>query len=157
MSLCFRFVIMFAVVNVSIGFVLGYALSVPELKGPAYIVLVPSWLVMNALAFFALSDFFSLDEWLKKSADAECTVIQDVIFDWIDDRLLEGQYDDVDRFLCRWSGLAERMPTKMVLNILTATSQAKDKLPHRRRFFKAAKSGIESRGEMQENLLSGLE
>jgi hypothetical protein len=79
----------------------------------------------------------------------------DDVYDWVDERLLAGEFDTVNNWLKEI--VCEKNSVTFLLAALTTTLPAKSKLEYRPAFYNAVKSDIERRGEMQEALLIGLE
>ena len=77
----------------------------------------------------------------------------DTIYDCIDDLLLEGRFDIVDRILKEVDILE---PTDILIAYLVITYAAKNKLKERASFFNECKAMISMSGE-DPNILNGLE
>lgn len=67
--------------------------------------------------------------------EEKTTQALDILYDNIDNLLLEGEFDYVDGFLCKPPLV---MDTDLILGLLTITLSAKNKLPHRKSFYKEA-------------------
>lgn len=79
----------------------------------------------------------------------------DRLFDFFDDLLLAGHFDECSMLLDKVS-LGEKSPAEL-LTILTATAAARDKLPARGGLFSRVRAELVQRGEDADALLSGLE
>lgn len=79
----------------------------------------------------------------------------DIIFDQMDEMLLAGEFDQVDRIL------AEVIPgsfsVELLLGLLTVTLPAKNRLRNRAPFFERVRQSLYERGETDEGLLVGLD
>lgn len=88
----------------------------------------------------------------------ECSNVDDaldVIFDTIDDALLDGKFKECNQALAsininEWS-------TDLLGGILSITLAASHKLPERVAFFRKVRNAIIKRGELEPGLLDGLE
>lgn len=78
----------------------------------------------------------------------------DVIFDALDDLLLKSKFKDCDEALA--SIVADRLSNAQLLTVLTATLQAKSRLPSRAGLVSRVKSTLHQRGADVKGLMSGL-
>jgi len=101
----------------------------------------------------------SQDDWLAKSAElyrsGKREESLDIIFDSIDDMLLESKFEDCDKILAEIS-VAE-LANPQLLTVLTATAPAKERLPSRQALVKRVKLTLNERGGNASRLLAGLE
>ncbi len=79
----------------------------------------------------------------------------DIIFDQIDEMLLEGEFARVDHFL-RAASVAD-LSVDILLGVLTATLPAKTRLANRPAFFAKVEQTLRYRGQCQDGLLVGLQ
>jgi hypothetical protein len=79
----------------------------------------------------------------------------DIIFDQIDEMLLAGEFDRMNQLLIDTD--TERYSVDLLLGILTATLPAKGLLPGRAELFPRVEQTLQSRGELKEGLLVGLD
>ena len=78
----------------------------------------------------------------------------DVVFDRIDEMLLAGQFEQVDRLFdntnpCDFS-------VELLLGLRTVTRPAKSRLFNRADFYEQVRRSLHERGETDERLLEGL-
>ena len=78
----------------------------------------------------------------------------DLLYDGIDDKLRNGEFEDVDRMLSRLK--AVQLSADMLLGVLTATLPAKTKLPSRKKLLMTTETVLRNRGEYEDGLLAGL-
>ena len=78
----------------------------------------------------------------------------DVIFDALDDLLLQSRFKECDEALT--SMVTDRLSNAQLLTVLTATLQAKSRLPSRPDFVSRGKSTLRKRGADVKGLVSGL-
>lgn len=78
----------------------------------------------------------------------------DMIFDTIDDWLLDGRFEECSSFLRVLE--VETLTTPQLLTILTATLPARSALGDREEFFVRVRTTLQDRGEAADALLSGL-
>jgi hypothetical protein len=79
----------------------------------------------------------------------------DIIFDQIDEKLLAGNFIQVDQTLANTS--PENLSIDLLLGILTATLPAKTHLKSRQLFYRQVQETLERRGRLKEGILVGLE
>jgi hypothetical protein len=79
----------------------------------------------------------------------------DIIFDTIDDMLLESKFEECDAALMQ--APVEELSNPQMLTFLTATAPAKDRLPSREAFVYRVKLALKERGADSSRLLAGLE
>jgi len=79
----------------------------------------------------------------------------DIIFDQIDEMLLAGQFDRIDELLIETA--TDDYSVEVLLGILPATLPAKDRLPSRDAFFERVTQTLQTRGELKDGLLVGLD
>ncbi len=79
----------------------------------------------------------------------------DIVFDQIDEMLLAGNFSQVNRLLVDIA--PEDYSVELLLGILTSTLPAKNQLPDRAEFYTRTAQTLQSRGELQEGLLAGLD
>ncbi len=79
----------------------------------------------------------------------------DIIFDQIDETLLSGEFDRVDRILVEIT--PDDFSVELLLGLLTVTLPAKNRLCNRASFFKQVRHSLHERGETDEGLLVGLD
>ncbi|MEX2139713.1 MAG: hypothetical protein WD894_10655 [Pirellulales bacterium] len=79
----------------------------------------------------------------------------DIIFDQIDEMLLAGEFDRVNQVLVDTH--ADNYSVDLLLGILTATLPAKDRFSSRPEFFRRVAHTLQSRGELKDGLLIGLD
>lgn len=78
----------------------------------------------------------------------------DLIYDQVDELMQRGEFDRLNSLLKTVN--TDELSTDLLLGILTSTLPARNKLTERRSFFAAAKQSIDSRGENEDGLLTGL-
>lgn len=78
----------------------------------------------------------------------------DIIFDEVDEMLLAGEYDRLNRLLAEMSTGA--IPVELLLGVLTATLPARHRLPNRASFLARVAQTLRDRGELEDGLLGGL-
>jgi hypothetical protein len=79
----------------------------------------------------------------------------DIIFDQIDELLLSRDFARVDELLS--TTLANDLSADLLLGILTATLPAKSHLVQRTTFYEQVEAALRERGELEDDLLVGLE
>jgi hypothetical protein len=79
----------------------------------------------------------------------------DIVFGWIDDLLLDGQFIEVDEILKSVDTVG--VSTDTLLTLLTVTLAASHKLVHRRDFFRKVRRVLNDRKHNERGLLDGLE
>jgi hypothetical protein len=79
----------------------------------------------------------------------------DIVFDRVDELLLEGDFEKVDQEISR---IRETdFSAELLLGILTVTLPAKENLPGRPDLYSRIKQWLESYSELEDGLLVGLE
>lgn len=78
----------------------------------------------------------------------------DIIFDEVDEMLLAGEYDRVNRLLAEMS--TDAIPVELLIGVLTATLPARNQLPNRASFLARVEQTLRDRGELEDGLLGGL-
>lgn len=95
-------------------------------------------------------------EWLDGAAQKAAGRAVDDIFGWVDGRLRERRFEEIDSLL--ESMQIEELPTVVLLAFLTITLPVHDQLINRPAFFRRVKELlIEREGSRTESLLRGLE
>jgi hypothetical protein len=79
----------------------------------------------------------------------------DIIYDQVDELLLAGEFHQVDDLLA--SATPEQLSIDLLLALLTSTLPAKSKLSNRSAFFRRVEDALQSRGELRDGLLIGLD
>jgi len=79
----------------------------------------------------------------------------DIIYDRIDEMLLAGEFDQVDRLLVDTS--PNTLSVDLLLGVLTVTLPARKRLANRAAFFALVEQTLRERGALKESLLVGLE
>lgn len=97
--------------------------------------------------------FLDLARRLDKSGQTDAAL--DIVFDQIDELLLAGKFSQVNRLFVDIA--TEVYSVELLLGILTVTLPAKNQLQDRAEFYKRTAQTLQSRGELQEGLLVGLD
>jgi hypothetical protein len=100
-----------------------------------------------------MNDWFTEALELFTSGKREKTL--DMVYDIVDNMLLSARFNEVDEFLSDVD--VSRVPTVILVGILTITLPACDSLPTRASFFEAVRLECERRGETDPGLLKGLD
>lgn len=79
----------------------------------------------------------------------------DLIYDAADDMMARGDFGRLDELLR--DADVDQMSVDVLIGLLTATLAGKSRLPSRKNLFDRIVNRLESRGEMEEGLLVGLE
>jgi hypothetical protein len=79
----------------------------------------------------------------------------DLIFDRFDEMLLAGDFNKLDQILAQ--SCPENLSVDLLVGVLTVTLPARNRLDNRKGFFERVKLALQNRGELQDDLLIGLE
>lgn len=79
----------------------------------------------------------------------------DLIYDSIDELMRESLFSELDHVLSQVP--VRRTSTDVLIGLLTATLPARTKLQNRGQLFRDVERELRERGEMEDNLLTGLE
>lgn len=109
----------------------------------------------------SLMDDAALDEFRERvesycaSGHTDCAI--DVIYDVVDDMLIDGQTETVDRLLGRLR--VQRLDIATMLGFLSITCGDASRLPARHAYFQAVRDDLRRRGEQDRmgDLLHGLD
>lgn len=100
----------------------------------------------------------SLPFWLERAILAENNGeperALDIVYDALDDFLLDGSCDRVDEILKEIN--PAWLSTRLLLGFLTVTKLARERLESRASFLKKSREVIEKRGEMEPGLFDNL-
>lgn len=99
-------------------------------------------------------DYPWLAEAIRLEAMGQGEESLDIVFDKLDDWLLDGHFDRCSSFLS--VAPVDQLSTALLLTILTATLPARTALPARSAFFERVQAVIRKRSEDADTLLSGL-
>lgn len=95
-------------------------------------------------------------EWLDNAAQMSTRRAVDDIFGWVDGRLCERRFEEIDLLLRDMQ--IEELPTVVLLAFLTITLPVHDQIINRTAFFRRVRELlIEREGSRTESLLRGLE
>jgi hypothetical protein len=96
-----------------------------------------------------------LDQARRLDEHAQTDSALDIVFDQIDEMLLAGEFQRVDRLLAETS--PETFSADLLVGILTATLPARKHLANRSAFFTSVQRALRNRGQLVDGLLVGLE
>ena len=99
------------------------------------------------------ADFLARADRLDKLGKTDTAL--DIIYDQVDEMLLAGRFEDVNR--CLRDVKTDSYSVHVLLALLTITLAAKRKLPDRAGFYVRAADTLSMRGELEEGLLVGLD
>lgn len=96
-----------------------------------------------------------IDRAIRLEARGKTSAALDLIYDQVDERLIQGAFSEVDNVLAKAE--TSRLSSNLLVGLLTITLPARGKLVHRAEFLDRVQRELNRRGELEDGLLIGLD